>query len=87
MAGFITRAAVAAQGQEILNQATRASQQFKNAAQSLGAQLRAFETTALPTANFDQETLDEIATLKAAKIAQVRADIASAVAELDALEA
>ena len=72
--GLIKQIEIIEKGRNILANTTRASQQFTNSANSLVAELAAFEAT-LPDAGLDQATLDEIGTLKAQTIAAVQAQL------------
>ena len=72
--GLIKQIEIIEKGRNILANTQRASQQFANSANSLMAELGAFDAT-LPDAGLDADTLTEIGTLKAQTIAGVQAQL------------
>jgi len=82
MTGLVTQINTISAGNTILNNATRATNQFKNQADSLLAELAAWEAT-LPAAGLDAATTAEIATLKADTIASIKAQLATIQTALD----
>lgn len=74
MAGLVSQINTIQQGNDILTRATRSAAQFWNSANSLIAELQAYEAT-LPNAGLDADTLAEIVALKTQTIAAVQAEL------------
>lgn len=84
MAGQITIAEKVATANSIRSAATRSLAQFTNAFDSVVSDLGAFEDS-LVGVGLDQDTLDEIATIKAAIITEATTQIEARLAVLQGL--
>lgn len=73
--GLIKQLETIEHGRSILANATRASQQFSNSANSIMADLTAFEAS-LPSSGLDQATLDEITALKTQTVSAIQSQLA-----------
>lgn len=85
MAGLYTQVETVEKGNAILSQATRATSQFVNAANSILAEFTQYEAVDVPAAGFDAETLAEVETRKTATLTAIQEQLTTLSASLSQL--